>query len=76
MVFKSPTRLIKLEIRKVRIRETDSLLSNLFGGKAGDNVSIAKVDLTKVSERHTTPLSQLDAGLYRVITALWAKMVM
>jgi hypothetical protein len=43
---------------------------------AGDHVSIAKVDLTKVSERHTTPLSQLDAGLYRVITALWAKMVM
>jgi methionine-rich copper-binding protein CopC len=66
MVFKSPTRLIKLEIRKVRIGETDSLLSNLFGGKAGDHVSMAKVNLTKVSERHTIPLSQLDAGFYRV----------
>ena len=66
MTFKSPVKLIKLELFKVNAEEKDSLLSSLFGNDGGDKVSLESDALLQESATHTIILPLLEAGVYKI----------
>jgi methionine-rich copper-binding protein CopC len=66
MVFKSPAKLIKVEMLKLNANSNGSLLGSLFGGSEGDEVSLGKDFLMKVAETHAIALPQLTIGNYAV----------
>lgn len=66
MTFKSPAKLIKLELFKVNAEAKDSLFSSLFGNDSGDEVSLESDALLQESVTHTIILPLLEAGVYKI----------
>lgn len=66
MVFKSPTKLIKVEMHKHTADSKGSLLDRLLGGSKDDQVSLGKNFLMKVAEQHVIALPLLESGNYSV----------
>ena len=66
MTFKSPVKLIKLELFKVNAEAKDSLLSSLFGNDSGDKVSLESDALLQESATHTMILPLLEVGAYKI----------
>ena len=66
MVFKSPVKLIKVELLKYIASSNDSLLGGLFGGSGGDKISLREEFLMKIAEKHVIELPSLVSGNYSV----------
>jgi methionine-rich copper-binding protein CopC len=66
MTFKSPAKLIKLELFKVNDEAKDSLFSSLFGNDNGDEVTLESDALLQESATHTIKLPLLKAGVYKI----------
>ena len=66
MTFKSPAKLIKLELFKVNAEAKDSLFSSLFGNDNGDEVNLDSDALLQESATHTIILPLLEAGVYKI----------
>jgi methionine-rich copper-binding protein CopC len=66
MVFKSPAKLIKLELFKEKASAKKSLLGDLFGNDGGEVVPLPKAVLMETSETHAIPLPEIASGGYQV----------
>lgn len=66
MVFKSPAKLIKLELLKEQASEKKSLLGSLFGNDGGEAVPLPNAVLMETSETHVIPLPEITSGGYQV----------
>ena len=66
MVFKSPAKLIKLELLKEQASEKKSLLGSLFGNDGGEVVPLPNAVLMETSETHVIPLPEITSGGYQV----------
>ena len=66
MVFKSPAKLIKLELLKEQASEKKSLLGSLFGNDGGEVVPLPNAVLMETSEAHVIPLPEITSGGYQV----------
>ena len=66
MVFKSPARLIKLELLKEQASEKKSLLGSLFGNDGGEVVPLPNAVLMETSEAHVIPLPEITSGGYQL----------
>ena len=66
MVFKSPAKLIKLELLKGQASEKKSLLGSLFGNDGGEAVPLPNAVLMETSEIHVIPLPEITSGGYQV----------
>ena len=66
MVFKSPAKLIKLELLKEQASEKKSLLGSLFGNDGGEVVPLPNAVLMETSETHVIPLPDITSGGYQV----------
>lgn len=66
MVFKSPAKLIKVDMLKLTASNNDSLFGSLFGGSEGDEISLQEDFLMKVAEKHIIALPSLISGNYSV----------
>ena len=66
MTFKSPAKLIKLELFKVNAEAKDSLFSSLFGNDSGDEVTLESDALLQELATHTIILPPLKAGAYKI----------
>ena len=66
MVFKSPAKLIKLELFKEKASAKKSLLGGLFGNDGGEVVPLPNAVLMETSETHVIPLPEITSGGYLV----------
>ena len=66
MVFKSPAKLIKLELFKEKASAKKSLLGGLFGDNGGEVVPLPNAVLMETSETHVIPLPEITSGDYQV----------
>ena len=66
MVFKSPAKLIKLELLKEQMSEKKSLLGSLFGNDGGEVVPLPNAVLMETSEAHVIPLPEITSGGYQL----------
>ena len=66
MVFKSPAKLIKLELLKEQASEKKSLLGSLFGNDGGEVVPLPNAVLMEMSATHVIPLPEITSGGYQV----------
>ena len=66
MVFKSPAKLIKLELPKEQASAKKSLLGSLFANDGGEVVPLPKAVLMETSETHVIPLPEITSGNYHV----------
>ena len=66
MVFKSPAKLIKLELVKEKASAKKSLLGSLFANDGGGVVPLPKAVLMETSETHVIPLPEIASGGYQV----------
>ena len=66
MVFKSPAKLIKLELLKEQASEKKSLLGSLFGNDGGEVVPSPNAVLMETSEAHVIPLPEITSGGYQL----------
>ena len=66
MVFKSPAKLIKLELLKEKVSAKKSLLGGLFGNDGGEVVPLPNAVLMETSETHVIPLPEITSGGYLV----------
>ncbi len=66
MVFKSPAKLIKLDMYEVSSEKKTKLLSKLIGSRKGEEISLNKDFLLKIRKRHTIPLPYLENGDYLI----------
>jgi methionine-rich copper-binding protein CopC len=66
MVFKSPAKLIKLELLKVQATTKKSLLGSLFGNDGGEVVPLPNAVLMEMSATHVIPLPEITSGGYQV----------
>jgi methionine-rich copper-binding protein CopC len=66
MTFKSPAKLIKMELFKVNDEAKDSLFSSLFGNDNGDEITLDSDALLQESATHTIILPLLEAGVYKI----------
>ena len=66
MVFKSPAKLIKLEMVREKPGKKTSFLGSLFGDDAGDAILLPDAVLMDTNISHTIPLPALIAGDYRI----------
>ena len=64
MVFKSPAKLIKVNLTKSSDKPEKSPLGGLFGGDDGQSVSLGTSFLMNIGERHMIPLPSLESGAY------------
>jgi methionine-rich copper-binding protein CopC len=64
MVFKSPAKLIKFDMYEVSSTKKTKLLSKLMGSKKGEEISLNKDFLLKISKKHTIALPFLENGDY------------
>ena len=64
MVFKSPAKLIKVDMRKSSNKQSKSLLEGLFGNGDGEPVLLDKSFLMKLGKRQTIFLPSLKIGDY------------
>ena len=65
-VFKSPAKLIKLELLKEQASAKKSLLGSLFGNDGGEVVPLPNAVLMETSETHVIPLPEITSGGYEV----------
>jgi methionine-rich copper-binding protein CopC len=63
MEFKSPAKLIKVELTKSKDKQEKSLLGGLFGGD-GESVPLGTGFLMTIDKRQVVPLPSLEAGHY------------
>ena len=66
MVFKSPVKLIKLELFNEKASAKKSLLGGLFGNGGGEVVPLPNAVLMETSETHVIPLPEIASGGYLV----------
>ncbi len=66
MVFKSPAKLIKLELLKEQASAKKSLLGGLFGNDGGEVVPLPNAVLMEMSDTHVIPLPKITGGDYQV----------
>ncbi len=66
MVFKSPAKLIKLELLEEQASAKKSLLGSLFANDGGEVVPLPKAVLMETSETHVIPLPEVASGGYQV----------
>ena len=66
MVFRSPAKLIKLELVKEQASAKKSLLGSLFANDGGEVVPLPKAVLMETSETHVIPLLGIASGGYQV----------
>ena len=66
MVFKSPAKLIKLELLKEQVTTKKSLLGSLFGNDGGEVVPLPNAVLMEMSATHVIPLPEITSGGYQV----------
>ena len=66
MMFKSPAKLIKLELLKEEPGAKKSLLSGFFGNDGGEVVPLPNAVLMEGSETHVIPLPEITSGGYQV----------
>ena len=66
MVFKSPAKLIKLELLKEKGSAKKSLLGGLFGNDGAELVPLPNAVLMETSETHVIPLPEITSGDYLV----------
>ena len=66
IVFKSPAKLIKLELLKEQASAKKSLLGSLFGNDGGEVVPLPNAVLMETSETHVIPLPEITSGGYEV----------
>jgi len=64
MVFKSPAKLIKVNLTKLSVEKSESLLGGLFVTDGGEQVLLNSDSLMKIKVRHVIPLTQLSKGDY------------
>ena len=66
MVFKSPAKLIKVDMKKLSTKKRKTLLGKLFGSDDSEIVLLDTSFLLKLEERHEISLPSLKMGEYRV----------
>jgi methionine-rich copper-binding protein CopC len=66
MVFKSPTKLIKVNIKKLSQKQSKSLLGGLFGTDDSEPVLLGKIFLMKIGTHHVISLPYLKIGDYKL----------
>ena len=64
MDFKSPAKLIKVELKKSNNKQGNSFLGGLFGGDDGEPVQLGESFLMSVNKRQIIPMPSLGAGDY------------
>ena len=64
MEFKSPTKLIKVDLTRLSKKQEKTLLNILFGGDDGESVPLGSTFLFIVDKRHIVPLPALKDGVY------------
>ena len=71
MNFKSPAKLIKVELMKSKSNQGKSFLGGLFGGDDGEPVQLGKSFLMSMNKRQVIPMPSLGEGDYLL---LWRAM--
>ena len=66
MVFKSPAKLINLELLKEQASEKKSLLGGLFGNDGAELVPLPNAVLMETGQTHVIPLPKITGGDYQV----------
>ena len=64
MDFKSPAKLIKVELKKSNNKQGNSFLGGLFGGDDGEPVPLGESFLMSMNKRQIIPMPSLGAGDY------------
>ena len=64
MDFKSPAKLIKVELKKSNNKQGNSFLGGLFGGDDGEPVPLGESFLTSINKRQIILMPSLGAGDY------------
>lgn len=64
MEFKSPAKLIKVELTKSKDKQRKSFLGGLFGGDDGESVPLGTSFLMSIDKRQVVPLPSLEGGHY------------
>ena len=64
LVFKSPAKLIKINLSALSKKHSKSLLGGLFGDNDRDPVELGTNPLLKIGKRHTISLPLLGNGEY------------
>ena len=64
MDFKSPAKLIKVELKKSNKKQGNSFLGGLFGGDDGESVPLGESFLMSMSKRQIIPMPSFGAGIY------------
>ena len=64
MDFKSPAKLIKVELKKSKNKQGNSFLGGLFGGDDGEPVALGESFLMSMNKRQIIPMPSLGAGDY------------
>ena len=66
MVFKSPAKLIKVDMEKLSDKKRKSLLGKLFGSDDSESVFLDTSFPLRLGERHVISLPSLEIGDYKV----------
>ena len=66
MVFKSPAKLIKLDLLKEQASAKKSLLGSLFANDGGEVFPLSKAVLMETSDTHVMSLPEIASGGYRM----------
>ena len=64
MDFKSPAKLIKVELKKSTSKQGNSFLGGLFGGDDGESVPLGESFLMSMNKRQIIPMPSLGEGDY------------
>ena len=64
MDFKSPAKLIKVELKKSNNKQGNSFLGGLFGGDDGESVPLGESFLMSMNKRQIIPMPSLGEGDY------------
>ena len=71
MEFKSPAKLIKVELMRIKSNQGNSFLSALFGGNDGEPLPLGESFLMSLNKRQIIPMPSLARGDYLL---LWRAM--
>jgi len=71
MEFKSPAKLIKIDLTKSSDKQGKSLLGGLFGGDDGESMPLGTSSLMTIDKRQVIRLPSLEEGRY---TLKWRAM--
>ncbi len=64
-MFKSPAKLIKLQLFKEKVGSKKSLLGGLFGNDGGEVVPLPNAVLMKTSGTHVIPLPEITRECHK-----------